>query len=319
MASNKTTVSVVRRTDYDKAGIKAAVDETFGFFGGVKGLLKRGDSVLVKPNFLRKSRPESCTITHPAIIESVVEALLDNGVSPVIGDSPAFGSVSRIAQGIGLDKFAEKHNIDIIELDEPRRVETRCAGETFSLTVSGKALDFDAIINLPKLKAHVQFLFTGAVKNMYGCVSGKRKAWRHFRSNSDMGWYTGMLLANYLKVKPVFTIMDAVMAMEKRGPSGGVPKQVSLLVGGVDCVAIDRVIASILNVDPALSPILRASGVHKIGEQDLNKIEVVGEPLESVKIMDFDFPGLIPVGFNINQVAKSLIKHLWMKRFGRAV
>lgn len=317
--SVKTKISVIKCPDYDRAKISTAIDQTFGYFGGIRNLVKSGSKVLIKPNFLRKSLPEECTITHPAVIEAVAEELLAIGAVPIIGDSPAFGAVSKIAKYAGLDRFADRHNIDIIELDDPRKIEMRCGAKSLSFTVSGKALDVDAIINIPKLKAHVQLLFTAAVKNMYGCVSGKRKAWRHFRSNSDIGWYTEMLLANYLAVKPAFTIVDAVMAMERRGPSGGDPKQVSLIIGGIDCVAIDRIIAEILNIDPSEAPILKTAKTHNIGEQDMDRIELAGDPLNSVKVFDYVLPDLIPIGFGISQVVKSLIKHLWQKRFGRAV
>ena len=315
---DKTTVSIVKCIDYDKERVRNAIDQSFEYFGGIENVIKSGTKVLLKPNFIRRSPPETCTVTHPIVIETVAEKLLEIGAVPIIGDSPAFGSVARIAERIGIDRFARQHNIDIIELDEPRDVNIRCGDNEFPLTISGKALDVDAIINLPKLKAHVQFLYTAAVKNMYGCVSGKRKAWRHFKSNSDMVWYTEMLLANYLRVKPVFTIVDAVMAMERKGPSGGDPKAVSLIFGGIDCVAIDRVIADVINAAPSRTPLLKTAAKHKIGEQRIEKINIVGETVDAVKIFDFVLPRLIPVGFNIRQIVKSVVKHYWHKKFSKA-
>ncbi|MGR3219154.1 MAG: DUF362 domain-containing protein [Candidatus Anammoxibacter sp.] len=318
MSTNKTTISIVKCDNYDRANVNLAVDKTFEYFGGIRDIISSCKKVLIKPNFLKKSLPETCTITHSAIIESVAEKLLEMGIQPIIGDSPAFGAVSKIAKCIGLDKFAQKHNIDIIELDEPRLMDMKCGTKLFSQTVSGRSLDVDAIINLPKLKAHNQIFFTAAVKNMYGCVSGKRKAWRHLKSNNDIGWYTEMLLANYLTVKPVFTIVDAVMTMEKCGPTGGVPRQLSLIVGGSDCVAIDRVIAEIINVSPSQVPILKTADKHNIGEQDLGKITIAGEPISSVKVFDYKLPELMPIGFSGVQITKSVVKHLWMKNFGKS-
>ncbi|MBT3353625.1 MAG: DUF362 domain-containing protein, partial [Candidatus Scalindua sp.] len=247
----------------------------------------------------------------------VAEAVLEAGATPIIGDSPAFGSVVKVAKRIGLDKFAEKHGIDIIELDKPRKVSINCGGKDFSLTVSGRALDVDAIINLPKLKVHVQVLFTAGVKNLYGCVSGKQKAWRHLKSKNDLEWYADMLIANYQLVKPVFTIVDAVTAMEEKGPTGGKPKDVSLLVGGIDVIAVDRVVTELLSVRPDDVPILRAAKRLGIGEQDLSKIEIAGEELASVKVHDFIFPELLPIGFDFIRVVKSLIRHLWLKNVGK--
>jgi len=315
--TNLNKVSVVKCTDYSKEDVRSAVDKTFSFFGGIENVIKKGSKVLLKPNFLKESSPRKCIVTHPAVIEAVAEAVLEAGATPIIGDSPAFGSVVKVAKRIGLDKFAEKHGIDIIELDKPRKVSINCGGKDFSLTVSGRALDVDAIINLPKLKVHVQVLFTAGVKNLYGCVSGKQKAWRHLKSKNDLEWYADMLIANYQLVKPVFTIVDAVTAMEEKGPTGGKPKDVSLLVGGIDVIAVDRVVTELLSVRPEDVPILRAAKRLGIGEQDLSKIEIAGEELASVKVHDFIFPELLPIGFDFIRVVKSLIRHLWLKNVGK--
>ena len=315
--TNLNKVSVVKCTDYSKEDIRSAVDKTFSFFGGIENVIKKGSKVLLKPNFLKESSPRKCIVTHPAVIEAVAEAVLEAGATPIIGDSPAFGSVAKVAKRIGLDKFAEKHGIDIIELDKPRKVSINCGGKDFSLTVSGRALDVDAIINLPKLKVHVQVLFTAGVKNLYGCVSGKQKAWRHLKSKNDLEWYADMLIANYQLVKPVFTIVDAVTAMEEKGPTGGKPKDVSLLVGGIDVIAVDRVVTELLSVRPDDVPILRAAKRLGVGEQDLSKIEIAGEELASVKVHDFIFPELLPIGFDFIRVVKSLIRHLWLKNVGK--
>ena len=315
----KTGVSIVRCPTYDRENISAAINQTFGFFGGIHNIIKKEAKVLLKPNLLRESAPEDCTITHPIVIEAVAKKVLEMGATPIIGDSPAFGAISKIARRAGIDRFAEEYGIEIIELDSPRRVNTQCGTKSFTLTVSGRALDVDAIINIPKLKAHGQLLYTAGVKNMYGCVSGKRKAWRHFQSSDDIEWYTEMLLANYHAVKPTFTIVDAITAMEKHGPSGGIPKQVSLIFGGIDCIAIDRVIAEVINAHPSQVPLLKTAKAHNIGEQNLNNITILGESLSSAKIPDFILPKLVPIGFTTFRVMKSLAKHLWMKSFSKAI
>jgi uncharacterized protein (DUF362 family) len=315
--TNLNKVSLVKCTNYSKEDIRNAVDKTFFFFGGIENVIKKGSKVLLKPNFLKESEPEDCIITHPTVIEVVAEKVIEAGATPIIGDSPAFGSVAKVARRIGLDKVAERLGIDIIELDKPRKVSINCGGKEFSLTVSSRALDVDAIINLPKLKVHVQVLFTAGVKNLYGCVSGKQKAWRHFKAKNDLEWYADMLIANYQLVKPVFTIVDGVVAMQEKGPTGGRPKDVSLLVGGIDVIALDRVIAEILSVNPDDVPILRAAKRLGVGEQDLLKIEIAGEGLSSVKVHDFIFPELAPIGFDFIRVIKSLIRHLWLKTVGK--
>jgi uncharacterized protein (DUF362 family) len=308
--TNLNKVSLVKCTSYSQEEVSDAIDKTFSFFGGIENIIQKGSRVLLKPNFLKESKPRKCVITHPIVVETVARKVLEAGATPIIGDSPAFGSIKKITRRIGLDKVAEKMGINIIELDKPRKVSVNCGGREFSLTVSGKALDVDAIINLPKLKAHDQLLFTAGVKNLYGCVSGKRKVWRHFKAGNNLDWYADMLIANYQVVKPSFTIVDGIMAMEKKGPSGGLPKEVSLIVGGIDGIAIDRIVAELLSVNQEDVPILRAARRLRVGEQDLSKIEIAGEELSSVKPHDF-------IGFDIFRVIKSVIKHLWLKSVGK--
>ncbi len=316
---NRTTkVSIAHCEDYDRGRVAAAVKMSFEYFGGINNFIHKGDKVLLKPNLLKASALEECVITHTVVIEAVAQKVLEAGAIPIIGDSPAFGAVRKITQRAGLDKFAEKHGIAIIELDIPQKIRSKCGDKPFSLAVSGKALDVDAIINIPKLKAHGQMLYTAAVKNMYGCVSGKAKAWRHVKSNNNIKWYSEMLLANYNAVKPVFTIVDAIMAMERVGPTKGDPKKLSMLICGVDGISIDRVIAEIINVHPSQSPLLRTAAEHNIGEQDLNNIEIAGTSLSEAKTPDFKLPKLIPIGFGAIQMIKSVVRHIWLKKFGKA-
>ena len=316
--TNINKVSLVKCRSYSQKEVSDAVDKTFSYFGGIESVVKKGEKVLLKPNFIIESSPRKCAITHPVVVETVARKVLAAGAVPIIGDSPAFGSIKKIARRIGLDKVAESLGIDIIEMDKPRRVSVECGGRKFSLSVSGRALDVDVIINLPKLKAHVQLLFTAGVKNMYGCVTGKRKVWRHFLAKNDVEWYADMLIANYQIVRPSFTILDSVMAMEETGPTGGLPKDVSLIIGGIDGVAIDRVVAELLSVNPQDVPILRAAERLQVGEQDLTKIEIAGEDISSARVEDFILPELKPIGFDIMRVMRSVIKHLWLKIFGNA-
>ena len=315
--TNLNKISLVRCSSYSQKEVSDAIDKTFSYFGGIESIVKKGDKVLLKPNFLKASSPRNCVITHPVVIETVARKVLDAGAVPVIGDSPAFGSMKKITSYVGLDKVARSLGIEIIELDKPRKVSIECGGRKFTLTVSGKALDVDAIINLPKLKAHVQLLYTAGIKNMYGCVSGKRKVWRHFMAKNDLEWYADMLIANYQMVKPSFTILDSIMAMEEKGPTGGLPKDVSLLVGAIDCIALDRVVAELLFVNPQNVPVLRAAERLQTGEQDLSKIEIVGSELSSARVEDFILPELKPIGFDIIRVIKSIMKHQLLKLVGK--
>ncbi|MBI5677589.1 MAG: DUF362 domain-containing protein, partial [Planctomycetes bacterium] len=106
--TQKTSVSVVRCDSYDRDKVITAIGQTFDFFGGIQNIIKKGTKVLLKPNFIRESAPEDCTITHPIVIEAVAKKTLEMGATPIIGDSPAFGAISKIAGRAGIGCFAEE-------------------------------------------------------------------------------------------------------------------------------------------------------------------------------------------------------------------
>jgi len=87
--TNLNKVSLVKCTNYSKEDIRNAVDKTFSFFGGIENIIKKESKVLLKPNFLKESSPRKCIITHPVVIETVAEAVLEAGATPIIGDRKA--------------------------------------------------------------------------------------------------------------------------------------------------------------------------------------------------------------------------------------
>ena len=60
--------------------------------------------------------------------------------------------------------------------------------------LSETVLQADLVGNLPKLKTHFQLYMTGAVKNLFGYVAGKRKAWWHFKAGSYRDYFPLMLV-----------------------------------------------------------------------------------------------------------------------------
>jgi NAD-dependent dihydropyrimidine dehydrogenase PreA subunit len=99
--------------------------------------------------------------------------------------------------------------------------------------------EVDVVINLPKLKTHMQTFFTGCIKNMFGGVPVKERRRVHL-----IGGYKKLseaLVEIYSKVKPNLNIMDGIIGMEGNGPSQGKPKKVGVMLVSDDGVALDTV------------------------------------------------------------------------------
>jgi ferredoxin len=83
---------------------------------------------------------------------------------------------------------------------------------------------------------------TGAVKLTYGCIPGLTKAKLHVRAQRRED-FADMLLDLHLALRPRFSIIDGVVAMEGQGPGSGSPRELGSLFAAHDGVALDVALA----------------------------------------------------------------------------
>ena len=195
-----------------------------------------------------------------------------------------------MAEKCGAADVARDLGIEIVDF-EPVEV-SHPDGKHFKHFTIGKAvLEADKIINLPKFKTHGLTLLTLAVKNIFGCIPGARKAQWHVRtSQGGSEYFSKMLLDLYSFINPVLSIVDGIVAMEGKGPGFGTPRDLGLIVAGTDAVAVDSVISEVLGVTPEKFPTLKIALSEHYGTPHLSNIDVRGEPVNEVKVDDYQFP-----------------------------
>jgi uncharacterized protein (DUF362 family) len=239
--------------------LTACPDYSPGRLGGmVAGLLEAagfrpapGDRVLAKPNLVAaKGGPLSCT--HPAVVRAACDYLLACGARVVVADSPAFGTAESVARRIGLAEALRGLPVSLVTLGRPRSVPLPSG---LAAAVSADALDADSILNLPKLKAHSQLRLTGAVKNLFGCVVGFRKALAHCRYGDQGRQFESLLVEVMAVLPPGFSLIDGITAMSRQGPTGGDPNPLGLLGAGASPVAMDTAVYTVLGVRPGTVPL----------------------------------------------------------------
>lgn len=286
-------VVVVRCSDYRDKEVYTAVSRAVDLLGGTGRFIKPGQRVLIKPNLLSAKPPELAVTTHPMVVKATIELVKKAGGIPFIGDSPAMGSLYRVAEGSGILRVVQETGAGLEPFDESVEV-SPLPGSTFKkVEVARKSLEADVIINLPKIKTHSGMLLTLSVKNLFGCVVGRKKAQWHLMAGVDRDSFATMLVELYQLLRPSLTIVDGVVGMEGDGPGSGDPRQLGLILAGSDCVAIDRVICEVLGINAGELPTNRAAKKKAAGETDLSNIEILGEALERVKVHGFRLPHLV--------------------------
>jgi len=303
-----TTVSIVRCQTYHEEIVYQKVKEAIDHLGGIKNFVSPGEKILLKPNLAIGRPPEKCVTTHPLVIKATAQLVKEVSAIPLIGDSPMLGSAEKAAKRCGIEEIARELGVEIVEF-EPITLQNH-KGKIFkSLTIGKIIKEVDKIINLPKLKTHAFMLLTLSVKNMLGCVPGTCKGQWHVKTyKAGKEYFAQLLLDLNLLVNPVLTIVDGVIAMEGMGPGFGDPRHLGLFIAGTDGVAVDRIISEIINVEPEKCPILRVAIEKDYGFGKLEQIDILGERLEDVRVVDFKLPQKEEVFERMPNIFKKFLK-----------
>ena len=199
-----TTVSIVRCPEYREELVYARIAEALDLLGGIRHFISPGEKVLLKPNLLIGRPPENCVTTHPLVVKAVARMVREAGALPVIGDSPQLDSARKACDKCGIGDVARELGVEIVEF-EPVDL-SNPDGRVFKNFTIGKVVkEVDKIINLPKLKTHSLTTLTLAVKNMFGCVGGRRKAWWHVKIGGYENYFGRMLVETFEMLRPAIT------------------------------------------------------------------------------------------------------------------
>jgi uncharacterized protein (DUF362 family)/Pyruvate/2-oxoacid:ferredoxin oxidoreductase delta subunit len=283
----QTKVAAVKCDNYEARAVEQAVRNSLSLLGGISVFIKPGSKVLVKPNLLLPKGPEYAITTHPQVLRAVIKMLKEQGCKIIVGDGPSvwghyIQNVDEVYAGTGIKQVCQDEGVELVRFDKRRM------RQKFPLTTY---LDeCDHLVSLPKFKTHEMTLITGAVKNLFGLVSGTFKTELH-KNYFVPEEFSKILVDIYAEAKPSLTIIDGILAMEGDGPAtGGTPRHLGLLLAGADCVALDTVMARIMGVNPLEVLTIKEAARRKLGESDFSKIRIEGEDLNQLKIRPFILP-----------------------------
>lgn len=304
-------VSLIRANSYDRQFLRESLEDLLQTWGGIEAFVKSGDRVLLKPNLLTGSRPGKECVTRPELVYCIAQMVQEAGGKPFLGDGPAFGSAIGVAKANGYLPLIEELHLPVVEFHGQRY---QTVSEEFNhLLLCKEAMDADVVINLPKVKSHSQLTMTMGVKNLFGCVPGKMKAWWHMEAGKDSARFGQMLVETARAINPELTILDGIIGHEGNGPSSGEPRPLGILGASPDVFALDRAMVEILNVDPADVPTVAAS--MRLGLcSNLEAIDFPQLQPEELKVTDWQLPeNLVPIDFGMPRVIKSTFKHLYIR------
>lgn len=248
----------------------------------------KGRGYLIKPNMINPKSSDEGVTTDPRVVKALVKLVKDSGSSPLVGDSPGNaypGRAREVFEATGMLRAVEESGAEFVQFETvPPRLVDIDGGKVIKRVALAAPLFSSGLINVPKLKTHMQTVMTGALKNVaFGCIPGTGKSVLHTMGNSSER--LAMAIADvYSAIRPHISInvMDAIVGMDGNGPSAGRVRKVGKLLASTDALALDMVSFKMAGLEAEGVPYVKEAISRSLGPTSIDEIEICGE-LPSLK------------------------------------
>jgi uncharacterized protein (DUF362 family) len=255
--------------------------------------------IVIKPNNVAIDVP--LCATHADCLEATLEFLKSIGKleNVVIAESAANGPTLDGFANYGYDRLAGKYRVKMLDLDQ----------EGFELVHVFDEKDFaphpvrmsrllldpnNFVISATRLKTHDRVLATLSLKNIVFGAPIKDEGFRWgkaskpgAKNDKPIAHGSGIRGINYnlfalsQRLHPHLAILDGYEGMQGNGPVFGTPVDHKVALVSLDWLAADRIGLELMGIDYAKVGYLNYCARARLGEGDIEKIEIVGEPIAS--------------------------------------
>ena len=239
--------------------------------GGMGKFVKKGQSVLLKPNIGWDRLPEQAANTNPEALAEVIKMCLEAGAAKVRVLDRTCNEPRRCYLRSGIEKAAKEAGAEVRHIVESRFQEVKVSGGELitSWPVYRDAIESDVIINMPIAKHHAISGVTLGFKNLMGLLGDDRGSLHnHFMTK---------IVDINMAIKPTLTIIDAYRIMLRNGPTGGNLADVAekkIFIASADRVAADAWAMGLFNIDPNTVEYLRIAAKRGLGQLDLKRVKI---------------------------------------------
>jgi uncharacterized protein (DUF362 family) len=254
--------------------------------------------VVLKPNNVLIDIP--LTSTHVDTLEGILEFLKSIGKSGnvIIAESAANGPTLDGFSNYGYFRLLNKYPVKLVDLDqEPFEILHVFDEKDFSpheIRMSKILLDPQSfIVSVARFKTHDRVVATLSLKNIvfgapvkdlgYNWTSTRKQGTKSDKAIAHGSGFRGInynLYALSRQLHPHLSVIDGFEGMEGNGPNYGTPVDHKVCVAGTDWLAADRVAVELMGIDFAKVGYLNFCSRTGLGVADLNKIKIIGEPIE---------------------------------------
>jgi uncharacterized protein (DUF362 family) len=222
----------MRKSTVEIAQVQGSIAETLEKSLKNFGLQKKR-RIFLKPNICAPEYSPGA-ITSPALLYDLVSMLRDSAEEVIVGESDGYNYPCSLAlKGTGIETAVKKAGGTVVNLSEDKVIEIKLKDSAVKkLFLPKTLLDADSIIDVPVMKTHEYKIYSGAIKNLFGCIPDARRIFLHPHLNE-------VLFQLFSILSPELTVMDAIVAMEGNAPTKGKPVKLDLILTGNNSFAVD--------------------------------------------------------------------------------
>jgi uncharacterized protein (DUF362 family) len=209
--------------------------------------------------------------TDPAIIRVVSRTFQErtSNITLVESDGMRYSAEEAFEKN-GIYQLADELGVEVRNLSrEPQIYGVHRLLEGFGLP-SLLLEETDVFITLPVVKTHALTVFSGALKNQWGCIPRYDRILLHKHLDELIP-----VLNKFFK--PQLAIMDGIWGMEGRGPTSGKPRYMGVVLGSRYPASLDATAMRLIGLDPYSSRHVVLSAGEELGPIDEDKIQIDGD------------------------------------------
>jgi uncharacterized protein (DUF362 family) len=248
----------------------AMFDKAIAALGGMGKYVKKGQTVVVKPNIGWDTTPELGANTNPQLVGRIVEHCLQAGAKDVFVFDNTCDTWNRCYANSGIEDAVKKVGGKMVPGNTEnyyKPVSVPQGKRLKEAKVHELILSSDVFINVPVLKHHSSARITIAMKNLMGIVWDRR----YWHSND-----LHQCIADFATFrKPDLNVIDAYRVMTRNGPRGVSQADIVIkksLIVSTDMVAADAAATRIFGSEP--SDIGHIKIAHEMGVGNMNLDEL---------------------------------------------
>jgi len=263
--------------EFDLVAIKGGepdfmFDKAINSIGGMKSFVKKGNTVVVKPNIGWDVIPERAANTNPHLVKRIIEHCFEAGAKDVYVFDHTCDDWNSCYSNSGIERAVKDAGGKIVPGNSERyfqEVDVSGGERLKKAKVHELILESDVFINVPVLKSHSSAELTMSMKNLMGIV-WDRRYWHRNDLHQCIADFTSFR-------KPDLNVIDAYYVMKKNGPRGVSKADVVTMKSQIissDIVAADAAAAKLFGLEPKDIDYLEIANKMKLGEIDLNKLNI---------------------------------------------